>query len=220
MNYPCNLIKDLFPLYHDGVCSGESKEAVEQHLGECSCCKEYYAAMCETDEIIIPPPDTDMECQKAASFQSVRRKLLRRQILAVAASFALITGVALAVAGALKNSVNIVKYEDNISVSMTDGGLTVRLNGSRVTYVESKRVAVMEDGQERNYLFFCVSDTKWSDLTTGRQVFSEYVLCPADKGAEQIDGVYYYTGEYAGIESMDSDALRKITDASELLWSR
>lgn len=220
MNYPCNLIKDLFPLYHDGICSEESKKAVEQHLSECPSCKEYYAAMCETDEIIIPPPDADMECQKAASFQSVKRKLLRRQILAVAASLVLITGVALAVVGALKNSVNIVKYEDNISVSMTDEGLTGRLNGSSVTYVTSKRVSVMEDGQEKNYIFFYMSDTKWSALTTGRQVFSEYVLCPADKGAEQIDGVYYYTGDYTGIESMDSDALREITDVSELLWSR
>lgn len=220
MNYPCNMIKDLFPLYHDGVCSEESKKAVEQHLSGCSCCKEYYAAMCETDGIIIPPPDADMECQKAASFQAVRKKLLHRQILAVAASFALITGAALAVIGALKNSVNIVKYEDNISVSMTDKGLTGRLSGSSVTYVECKRVSVTEDGQEKNYLFFYVSDTKWSDLTTGRQVFSEYVLCPADKGAEQIDGVYYYTGDYTGIESMDSAAVREITAASELLWSR
>ena len=32
MKYSCNMIQDLIPLYIDGVCSEESKEAVEQHL--------------------------------------------------------------------------------------------------------------------------------------------------------------------------------------------
>ena len=65
-----------------------------------------------------------------------------------------------------------------------------------------------------------MSDTKWDDLTTNRQVFSEYVLCPAEKGADQIDSVYYYTGDYTGIESMSSDELQEVIDTSVLLWSK
>lgn len=35
MKYPCKLIQDLLPLYHEGVCSQESHEAIEQHITEC-----------------------------------------------------------------------------------------------------------------------------------------------------------------------------------------
>ena len=52
MKYPCGLIQDLLPLYIDGVCSDESKAAIEQHLPECSSCKEYYSTMCEADNMV------------------------------------------------------------------------------------------------------------------------------------------------------------------------
>ena len=53
-----------------------------------------------------------------------------------------------------------------------------------------------------------------------KNVFSEYVLCAANKGAERIDRVFYYTGDYTGIESMDIGDLQKIIDNSVLLWSK
>lgn len=40
MNYPCELIGDLLPLYHDDVCSQESRDAVQQHIAECPSCKQ------------------------------------------------------------------------------------------------------------------------------------------------------------------------------------
>lgn len=36
----CKIIQDLLPLYHDGVCSSESRELVEEHLQECPDCKD------------------------------------------------------------------------------------------------------------------------------------------------------------------------------------
>ena len=39
MKYPCNIIQDLLPLYHDNVCSEESRRAVQQHLPECEACQ-------------------------------------------------------------------------------------------------------------------------------------------------------------------------------------
>ena len=50
MKYPCSLIQDLLPLYHDGVCSEESNKIIEAHLSECSSCKDYYNSLCEADE--------------------------------------------------------------------------------------------------------------------------------------------------------------------------
>ena len=36
----CDIIRDLLPLYADSVCSEESKKAVNDHLAECSACRE------------------------------------------------------------------------------------------------------------------------------------------------------------------------------------
>tara|TARA_Y100000588_G_C13856866_1_gene754460 strand:- start:313 stop:756 length:444 start_codon:yes stop_codon:yes gene_type:complete len=40
MKISCDVVKDLLPLYHDEVCSLESKKLVEAHLETCESCKE------------------------------------------------------------------------------------------------------------------------------------------------------------------------------------
>ncbi|MBD5101498.1 MAG: hypothetical protein HDT27_02150 [Subdoligranulum sp.] len=220
MKYPCDMIRDLLPLYLDGVCSEESKRAVEAHLQECSACKEFYTAVQDADAIEIDPHSADRELQKAASFQSIRKKLVRKQVLAAFASVAVLLAVVCFIVGVLKSAGKNVEYADNISVSMVDGNLVGRLQGSRIDQMRIKRVSVSVGEQEKNYLFFSMADTKWDQLTTNPNSFSERTLCFADKGAGQIDAIYYYTGEYAGIESMSGTELQMIIDASVLLWEK
>lgn len=45
MNISCEIIKDLLPLYHDGVCSKDSKDMVEEHLQQCESCRSELQAM-------------------------------------------------------------------------------------------------------------------------------------------------------------------------------
>ena len=220
MKYPCDMIQDLLPLYLDGVCSEKSKKAVEEHLAECSDCKDFFAAMREADKIEIDTHSANRERQKAASFHAVKKKLFRKQILATFATVIVLVVITFATVGVLKNTHKVVEYEDNVSVSMVDGNLMGRLQGSRILHVSIKRVTVTVEGQEENYLFFCMYDTKWDELITGSDVFSEYTLYFSDKGADQIDTVYYFTGDYTDIESMSSEELQDIIDASELLWSK
>lgn len=40
MKIPCDMIRDLLPLYYDKVCSEESRQNVEEHLLECESCRE------------------------------------------------------------------------------------------------------------------------------------------------------------------------------------
>ena len=40
MNYPCGIIRDLLPLYHDDVCSTETRNAVEKHCAGCADCRK------------------------------------------------------------------------------------------------------------------------------------------------------------------------------------
>ncbi|WP_458862151.1 zf-HC2 domain-containing protein [Acidaminobacterium chupaoyuni] len=39
MDLSCEIIRDLLPLYHDGVCSEESRQLVEDHLKNCPACR-------------------------------------------------------------------------------------------------------------------------------------------------------------------------------------
>ena len=220
MKYPCSLIQDLLPLYHDGVCSEESNKIIEAHLSECSSCKDYYNSLCEADEIFATPQNAELEMKKAASFRSIKRKIRKKQILVVVLAFAVFAVVSFSIVGLLKKSEQVISYEDNISVSMIDDSLIGRLQGNQANYLKIKQVEIENNGQKDTYLFFYLSGTKWDDILTNDDVFSEYVLCAANKGAERIDRVFYYTGDYTGIESMDIGDLQKIIDNSVLLWSK
>ena len=39
MKISCGIIRDLLPFYLDGVCSNESKTAVEEHIAVCDDCR-------------------------------------------------------------------------------------------------------------------------------------------------------------------------------------
>ena len=41
----CEMIRDLLPLYIDGLTSEESNKEIDKHLKTCRGCKEYYREM-------------------------------------------------------------------------------------------------------------------------------------------------------------------------------
>ena len=45
MSVSCDIIKDLMPLYLDGVCSNDSKAVIDEHLVVCENCKAELQAM-------------------------------------------------------------------------------------------------------------------------------------------------------------------------------
>lgn len=217
MNYPCDVIRDLLPLYLDGVCSEESRRAVETHLAECPDCRAFFADLQETENVAIPAFSAGQELKKAASFQGVKKRLLRRQLLmavVVVAVLLLLTGGTVSL---LKRSVQVVEYRNNLSVSVTDGDLVGRLQGSRYDHLRIKTVTLSE-GQ--TCLFFCLWDTRWDNLTTSDEVYSEFTLSYAGKGADQVDAVYYYTGDYTGLETLGDTGLQQVLAQSVCLWEQ
>lgn len=218
MKYPCNMIRDLLPLYHDGVCSQESEAAVKEHLAACTACAAYYAEMGRAASPAPLPQDPAAETRKAASFRALRRRLWKKQVLAVLLAVVLCAALLLAGIGYLRHAERVIPYGDNITVSVQDGSLVGRLQGDQANRLHVKRVETNVDGQTQTYLFFCLSGTKWDAMVTGEAVVSEYVLCAADKGAAQVDGVFYYTGDDTGIENLSPEALQQVMDSAVLLW--
>lgn len=77
----CDVIKDLLPLYYDGVCSEETQVLIEAHIASCNECKKELESLHATIE--IPPieienrkQDEKMIRKMASSLQKTRKKAL------------------------------------------------------------------------------------------------------------------------------------------------
>lgn len=74
MNYPCDVIKDVLPLYYDHACSEQTRQIVEDHLSECEPCRRLMEKMGDTayDDRLEKERETVM----GHYTRSMRRKLL------------------------------------------------------------------------------------------------------------------------------------------------
>lgn len=80
MKISCEIIKDLLPLYHDGVCSNDSKKTVEEHMAYCDSCKADLQAM--DDELPINNRKQNLNESEAVKKLSQRwKKGMRKSLL-------------------------------------------------------------------------------------------------------------------------------------------
>ena len=89
MKVPCNVIRDLLPLYHDNVCSPETATLVEEHLKDCDACQEEFHKL-QANLLPLPLPVPGKEEQKAEGLAKVK-KVLRKKRVIVAAIVAAVT---------------------------------------------------------------------------------------------------------------------------------
>lgn len=115
MSYPCEMIKDLLPLFEDEVCSEESRRAVEEHLQSCEECRSYAAALHRNHTLAPAAPD-EGDSQMAASLRRVRKKLDRRKRRMLAGALAAVVVVAAAYQALFVLPLKSVSLKD-ISVS-------------------------------------------------------------------------------------------------------
>lgn len=72
MKISCEIIKDLLPLYHDSICSEETKIMVEEHLNFCDNCKAELQAI--EDSLSINHPEQNLNEAEAVQRLSKRWK--------------------------------------------------------------------------------------------------------------------------------------------------
>lgn len=84
MSINCKIVQDLLPLYHDGVCSEESRKLVEEHLSQCENCKRMLSEM--DGEWVLSKEETN-ELKPLREIKKAVKKGKRK---------ALFTGVAIA----------------------------------------------------------------------------------------------------------------------------
>ena len=116
MNIKCEVIKDLLPLYVDGVVSEESRALIEEHLKECEDCREYLRLLQED----IPQTEELDYADEAASLKKIKGKMLRNRIMTV-----VITLVFVIIAAAVIHSAHLTEYtgslDENLSYNLPQG---------------------------------------------------------------------------------------------------
>jgi predicted anti-sigma-YlaC factor YlaD len=94
MKLSCEVIRDLFPIYHDGVCSGGSKALVEEHLAQCEGCRAELKAM----DAALPIETAQRNRDEAQAVEKLSKRwkkgmwksLIKGVLLAIAAIAALL----------------------------------------------------------------------------------------------------------------------------------
>ncbi|SHJ88790.1 Putative zinc-finger [Clostridium amylolyticum] len=67
----CNTIRDLLPIYLDGIASKETNICVNKHLSECQQCQNEYKKLCKISE-----EKRDVVISESASIKTLRKKLI------------------------------------------------------------------------------------------------------------------------------------------------
>lgn len=86
MRLPCEVVRDLLPLFAEDMVSDESRRLIEEHLAECASCRAASEAMG------APVPDVQFRMDTAQGFVKYEKKKKRK----LAVTIALITAAAVA----------------------------------------------------------------------------------------------------------------------------
>ena len=94
MKTTCEIIQDLLPLYCDGVCSNDTKQAIEAHLQECEQCRDVLIRIEEDIEGIILQTE-EYQVAKAAetAWKKGKKRAFIKGFLIVLLGFALLVGI-------------------------------------------------------------------------------------------------------------------------------
>lgn len=111
MKNKCGIIKDLLPLYHDNICTNDSKEAVEEHLLECQECKSEYEKMCQTDYMEQNVIDSELAMRQAQSYKNVK-KTNRKRTIKIVVVVAIIVAVVNLLLGIAIVSFGMLSYQN------------------------------------------------------------------------------------------------------------
>lgn len=132
----CEVVKDLLPLYIDGLTSAESNKEIEKHLKSCKECRKYYQEM--TGELEKVSGISKEEIDEVEFIKKMKRRNKRRIVVFVSAAAVILIGV---IAVLYPFAYSTVKYDDikltygvrqdRVYMSMeTKPGYEIYFNGS------------------------------------------------------------------------------------------
>lgn len=225
----CHIIKDLLPLYCDGVCSAETARAVEEHLENCPCCRALLDGMRREAE--APEPALPEAQAQAKVLQGVKRKfsLRRRRSLLALALAALI---AMAVLAAASDVENPIPYREGMVTAKlaVDEAFDIYFYGNHY----ASFWAFSRPAAEGDAIYFCYTQTLKSSIVPlsadhghiciGNRGMSDFSTATYQvPDSRSITAIYYLEAgrqDYLRLPQMNDAEFAQAVQNAVPLWTR
>lgn len=178
----CNIVKDLMPLYIDGVVSDETAEKLQEHMEECNGCREEHR---ELTQNLLLPSNRNIQEENSKVLKDFKFKLRVKKIM-ISCTSVIITVLIIVVGYMVFQNVSVVHdyFSPVMMVSLSDGQMVD--DWRRVRFDEkdhlifdsvfySKEVA--NDANSNGIVEIRISDT------TGKVIVDKLAIDPG-KGAD------------------------------------
>lgn len=214
----CNIIRDILPLYVDGVVSDETKEMVEEHLKCCEECKKEGELM--KHEVYIP-------AEKEASLIKNFKKKWRNKKLIISGASILLTGLILyGTFCFVFHYDTVVPYTESlIKIETQDNDMLVsHYYGVSYYSISATHPIKLEiDGKEKNVIFLYYAETiakSHSKKLINREEFRDErnFIFPLDY-KENVDVIYYADFDMRKIFE-ERNNWDKVLENAVLIWEK
>lgn len=192
---PCDIVRDLLPLYVDDVVHETTKQAIEQHLQICGTCRKEAEKMNAHIEL---PINENVQHAEAQVLNDLRKRFFRKKVVVSIVSVVLVIVFLFSAYSYMAIHEFVIPYDaQNMIVSERDGQLYISYhyeNAACSGSVGFDPAKITVDGQERVVVGVYYYETLWSKYVTSHLPFGEasatelaFYLGDLD----EIDQVYY-----------------------------
>lgn len=219
----CNIIKDILPLYLDGVVSDDTKKMIEEHLKECNQCRNEAVKL---KQDVVLPASKSVRLAETEVMKGLKRKLFRKKFFVSVISVILTIAVLSGVYSYMALTRTYVPYDSGkVQIQEENGALYVVYQGDDLGGTVSFDPAeVMINGKEQNVFTFYCYTTLWSEyiepIFDGEtEKTQERIMYVGQKG--EIDRIYY--GEFDNADPLSAEydyASMLAGQKMEIIWER
>lgn len=188
MKLSCNIIRDLLPLYAEGLASEDSRGVVEEHLCDCAPCRNVLA---ELRQETVVPTQTD-----TAPLVHLERNIRRRRASAAVLAILITATVLFAVFNYLYSPVYLSAEEAITSVTKKGDTIILELS-PRVSYYRWQNDVDPDTG--RKSMTFIAAGHRWNVLISN--------LFGSEAEADEIHLAANKDIWYASTDSGEEDTL-------------
>ena len=235
MKISCQIIQDLLPLYHDGVCSEDSKVMIEKHLQDCERCKDFLDTI--TNETFETHVNSNIEESRVKSLKLLKKRLLRKNIiislLSIVASIVILCGGNYL----LFHNDHPIPYQAGlVDVSMAeDEVIDIYFKGKDYYKSYALTKSIKTDGLEQEIVLIYFTETPWSkyfsnkndldgnDISIGNNIIVDFINGERlSEFSQPISAVYYLVADYREINSpnMSDEQFNQVMEDAVLLWKK
>lgn len=233
MKNSCEVVKDLLPLYHDDVCSNESRSIVEEHLLECNDCKGYLDSI--NNDFIQSDIEKSTEQEKYDTLKRIKKKLFRKNVMVSVVSILCAITVLIGGFTLIFHYQMPIPYEDKLlSINMaSDGVIDIIFNGENYYSSYGLTKTIERDGVKQNAVYIYYTDSIWTkyisdpfkdetyQFSIGNNIMVDYGKNgQAIQSKDDITAVYYLIDDYQDIGTMSNEEFIKATQDAILIWEK